>query len=274
MMPLGANTDQWIASIASYVRNSFGNRSPFITAEDVARVRAATTARKTMWTPEELESSVPRMLLAQPAWKVTASHNAAAAPGALTFTTWNSAAPQQPGMWFQVELPEAVRLAEIQFESPAPGGRGGGGGRGRGRGAAAAPGTLAPGQTPAPDAASAAAGRGAAPPAGAQSAAAAPVGSAPTAAQAGPAGPGAQPAPPEFTPPPAAYPRRYKVEVSMDGTTWSAPVAEGEGAGQSTVITFAPTPARFIRITQTATVENAPSWSIQRLRLFEVAQER
>ena len=27
-------------------------------------------------------------------------------------------APQQPGMWFQVELPEAVRLTEIQFESP------------------------------------------------------------------------------------------------------------------------------------------------------------
>ena len=231
MMPLGANTDQWIASIASYVRNSFGNRGPFITAEDVSRVRSATIARKTMWTPEELESSVPRMLLAQPAWKVTASHNAAAAPGALTFTTWNTAAPQQPGMWFQVELPEAVRLAEIQFESPAPGGRGGGGGR----------------------------GRGAAPPA---------------AVQAGPAGPGAQPTPPAFTPPPAAYPRGYKVEVSMDGTTWSAPVAEGEGAGPSTIITFAPTRARFIRITQTATAENAPSWSIQRLRLYEVAEGR
>jgi glucosylceramidase len=64
------------------------------------------------------------------------------------------------------------------------------------------------------------------------------------------------------------------VEVSIDGTTWSAPVAEGEGAGPSTVITLAPTRARFIRITQTATVENAPSWSIQRLRLYEVAGEK
>ena len=60
MMPLGANDDQWIAAIASYVRNSFGNRAPFISAADVARVRAATAARKTMWTPEELEATVPR----------------------------------------------------------------------------------------------------------------------------------------------------------------------------------------------------------------------
>jgi hypothetical protein len=251
MMPLGANTDQWIASIASYVRNSFGNRSPFITAEDVARVRAATTARKTMWTAEELGSSVPRMLLAQPGWKVTASHNAAAAPGALTFTTWNTAAPQQPGMWFQVELPEAVRLAEIQFESPAPGGRGGG----RGRGGPGGPGAQAPGVAPA-----AAPNVAPAPAPGAASAAPTP---AAASTQAGPAA---------FTPSPAAYPRRYRVEVSMDGTNWGTPVAEGEGTGPSTVITFAPVRATFVRITQTAVVEGATPWSIQRLRLYEVEE--
>ena len=59
MMPLGANDDQWIAAIASYVRNSFGNRAAFVTAADVARVRASTAARKTMWTPEELEAHGP-----------------------------------------------------------------------------------------------------------------------------------------------------------------------------------------------------------------------
>jgi mono/diheme cytochrome c family protein len=119
MMPMGVNDDQWIASIASYVRNSFGNRGTFIPPAEVARVRAATSARKTMWTPEELEASVPRVLVAQPTWKATASHNPEAAPGGLTFTTWNTNAPQQPGMWYQVELPEAVGFAEIQFESPA-----------------------------------------------------------------------------------------------------------------------------------------------------------
>ena len=56
----------------------------------------------------------------------------------------------------------------------------------------------------------------------------------------------------------------------MDGTTWSAPVAEGEGKGPSTVITFAPVRAKFVRITQTGTAEPPANWSIQRLRLYEV----
>jgi hypothetical protein len=178
-----------------------------------------------MWTAEELEASVPRVLIAQPSWKVTASHNPAAAPGALTFTTWNTAAPQQPGMWFQVELPDAVRLTEIQFESPGQGGRGGGGGRGRG---AVPPGEAAPGAPAAP-----------APP-------------------------------PVFTPPPPASPRQFKVEVSMDGSSWGSPIAQGEGKGTSTVITFAPVRAKYVRITQTGTAEPPVNWSIQRLRLYEV----
>jgi mono/diheme cytochrome c family protein/glucose/arabinose dehydrogenase len=240
MMPLGTNTDEWIANIASYVRNSFGNRSSFVTIADVARVRAATSARKTMWTPEELEASQPRLMLAQPSWKVTASHNPTAAPGALTFTTWNTAAPQQPGMWFQVELPEAVQLTEIQFESPGQGGRGGG------RGAAVA-----------------AAAQGA-PNAGA----AAPGTAAPQAGAAAPA------APPAFTPPPPASPRSYKVEVSMDGTSWGPPVAEGVGKGQSTAITFAPVRAKYVRITQTGTAEPPTPWSIQRLRLYEAGDAK
>ena len=41
----------------------------------------------------------------------------------------------------------------------------------------------------------------------------------------------------------------------MDGTSWGTPVAEGEGKGQSTVITFAPVRAKYVRITQTGTAE-------------------
>jgi putative membrane-bound dehydrogenase-like protein len=227
MMPFGSNNDEWIASVASYVRNSFGNRSAFVTPADVARVRAATSARKTMWTAEELQTSQPHLLLAQPSWKLTASHNPSAVAGALTYTTWNTAAPQAPGMWFQLELPEAVRLTEIQFESPGQGGRGGG----RGRGAA-------------PDAA----------PGAGQAAAPAP--------------------PPQAATPASASPRRYKVEVSTDGTTWSAPVAEGEGTGTSTTITFTPVRAKFVRITQTGAADGPTPWSIQRLRLYDVTESR
>ena len=255
MMPLGVNNDEWIAAIASYVRNSFGNRGSFIGSDDVAKVRAATGARKAMWTPEELEASVPRMLLAQPSWKVTSSHNANAAAGALTFTSWNSGTPQQPGMWFQVELPQAVRLAEVQFDSP--GGRGGGGGRGRGN-PAAAPGGARGTAAPAGDAA-----------AGGQPTS--PIAAAPanaTAAQPPPGPPPAFPAPAAST-----YPRGYKVEVSIDGSGWTA-VKEGKGSGTSTTIAFEPVVAKFVRITQTASIEGAPNWAIQRLRLYEVPDNK
>ena len=54
----------------------------------------------------------------------------------------------------------------------------------------------------------------------------------------------------------------------MNGTTWTE-VATGAGTGATTIITFKPTPAKFIRLTQTATPDAAPPWSITQLRLFE-----
>jgi len=80
---------------------------------------------------------------------------------------------------------------------------------------------------------------------------------------------------PQGSPPrPATYPRGYRVQLSMDGTTWSEPVAEGQGTGSPTVITIAPARTRFVRITQTATTENAPPWAIQQLQLYELRPER
>jgi mono/diheme cytochrome c family protein len=144
MIPMGSNSDQWVADVASFVRNSFSNNSAVVTAADVARVRAATASRKTSWTLTELLPTVPVLMESSPAWKVTASHASENAPRALTGQQqgWSSGVPQQQGMWFQVELPEAVQVAEVQIDAAAPGfGRGGGG-----RGAAAA----APGAPPAP----------------------------------------------------------------------------------------------------------------------------
>jgi hypothetical protein len=60
----------------------------------------------------------------------------------------------------------------------------------------------------------------------------------------------------------------------MDGATWSEPVAAGQGTGPSTTITFAPTRTKFVRITQTATTENAPPWAIQQLQLYELRTAR
>ena len=119
MVPMGQSPDDWIAAIASYVRNAFGNRASIVTAADVARVRAATANRKNkVWTTAELEASLPRLMMVE-GWKLTASHNPAIATQALGINPGTSGHAQQPGMWFQVELPQAVTLSEVQFTSTA-----------------------------------------------------------------------------------------------------------------------------------------------------------
>ena len=121
MVPMGTNTDEWVAAVSSYVRSGFGGNW-LVTPSDVARVRAATRGRTAPWTPQALQASLPRPLVSDPSWKVTASHNTTDAVRGINFAGWTSGAPQQPGMWFQVELPAAVTLQEIQFDSPNQGG--------------------------------------------------------------------------------------------------------------------------------------------------------
>jgi hypothetical protein len=174
-------------------------------------VHAVTADRKASWTVSELDASLPRQLVPAPTWKATASHEGHPSPqanaeggynylgnaaGALTFLGWTTGVPQQPGMWFQLELPDPVTLTEIRFAS------------------SAVSGGQAGGQV-------------------------------------------------------WTFPRAYKVQVSLDGNSWSAPVAEGEGVPGITQITLAPVSARFLRITQTATAADAPPWSMRLLRLYE-----
>ena len=197
MVPMGSNRDEWIASIASYVRNTFGNAAPFVSAADVARVRAVTASRTANWTFDQLVASVPAPLLADAAWKTTASHNTQTAAQAFNFATWSSGTAQAPGMWFQVELPQPTPITEIQFDSSRIGG-------GRGAGA---------------------------------------------------------------PPPTSGYPREYVLDISTDGAQWTT-VAKGAGTGVSTAIRFSPVQAKFVRLTQAASVDGAPPWSMLRLRLY------
>ena len=50
-----SNTDEWIANVATYVRNSFGNKASAISTEQVAKIRKKHEGRKTAWTQEELD---------------------------------------------------------------------------------------------------------------------------------------------------------------------------------------------------------------------------
>jgi mono/diheme cytochrome c family protein len=226
MVPMGANTDQWVAGIASYVRTNLGNSAGMVTPADVARVRAADASRKTPWTVAEIEARLPRPL-SPDGWKLTASAGQDAVDGALNLRGWISGTPQAPGMWFQVELPQAATVTEVQFDSPAARVRGQA--PGGARGAAAARG-----------------GRGAA-----------------RGGARGRAGGGFQ-----VTTIPQ-YPRGYRIETSMDGKTWSKPVAEGQGDGTRTDVSFAPAHAKYIRITQTGTADDSANWAISNLRIYE-----
>ena len=61
------------------------------------------------------------------------------------------------------------------------------------------------------------------------------------------------------------YPRGYEVKVSTDGRKWSQPVAQGKGEKAVTQITFEPTEAKYVRITQTG--KDRLYWSIHELHI-------
>ena len=290
MLPMAEKSDEWIASIASYIRNSFGNLAGVVTAADVARLRAATKDRREPWTVEELHSRlVPHVIDVTPGWRVSASTNAAGAARALSATGWTSGAPQRPGMWFQLELPAAATITQLQFVSASTGGRAigaapvegatsGSGATGEGASSPGRPATRAP-------SGEGARGRGASRPTGGVNASGAEAPSAEFPATTRGGGPrtigareptvpsGVTPSgAPAGAPPPIGYPRGYRVQISLDGSKWSEPIAQGAGRGPLTDIAFPPVEARFVRITQTDAVAGAPPWSIVNLKLWEMGK--
>ena len=186
MAPMGTNKDEWIAAIASYVRNAFGNVGTFVSPADVARVRAATADRKTFWKVDELVASLPAPLDVLPTWKASASHNPGTALGALELRVVDdrrAAASRACGS-----------KSSCRSRRPSP----------------SCSSIRRAAGSRAVDAADEATWR---------------------LRRATP--------PPAPLVPPGPYPRGYKVEVSTNGTTWTA-VAEGQGTPGSTTITFAP----------------------------------
>lgn len=124
MIAMDSNDDQWIAAVTSYIRNEFGNKGSFVYPEYVAQIREETVDRKSNYQYDELIGEIPKKLFPQDDWKVAASSTALQGVGstkdptyAFSYKGWQTETGQQPGMWFQVELPRPVNLAEIQFDS-------------------------------------------------------------------------------------------------------------------------------------------------------------
>src|SRR4030095_3703728 len=55
MPPMEANDDEWIASVLSYVRYSFGDDASTVRDDNVKDIRDETVGRKKYWTLKEIE---------------------------------------------------------------------------------------------------------------------------------------------------------------------------------------------------------------------------
>ncbi len=120
MVAMESNNDEWIAAVASFVRNSFGNDASLIRTNDVARLRAAFSTRGQAWTTEELNSVIPRNLTNRQGWKVSASENSSGAIHAIDGkleTRFDTGKEQVPGMWFQIELSEETVLSGLLLDA-------------------------------------------------------------------------------------------------------------------------------------------------------------
>ena len=120
MVPMASNDDEWIASVLSYIRTSFGNNGSLISTNDVARARAAGGQRDVPWTIEELLGVVPQLVGRPGKWKLSASHKGGSVRSAVDGkpnSRWDTGASQTPGMWFQIELPKVETLAGLQLDS-------------------------------------------------------------------------------------------------------------------------------------------------------------
>jgi hypothetical protein len=120
MVPMESNGDEWVAAVASYIRNSFGNHASLVTPKDVARVRAALKGRTEPWTLAELRDTLPQPLGEKKLWKVTASHHPQAAPFAIDGnlkTRYDTGTPQVPGMWYEIELPREATISGLELDA-------------------------------------------------------------------------------------------------------------------------------------------------------------
>ncbi|HEY3897403.1 MAG TPA: discoidin domain-containing protein [Chthoniobacter sp.] len=118
MVPMNTNDDAWIAAVASYVRNAFGNHGAMVAPEDVKHLREQSAARKEPWTVDTLLAGLPHPL--KPVdWKVTASENQAdiaLLTDGRTDNRWKTQNEQKSGQWIQVELPQETKILGVRLD--------------------------------------------------------------------------------------------------------------------------------------------------------------
>jgi mono/diheme cytochrome c family protein len=124
MQPMKEQSDQWIADVVSYIRNGLSNDASFVTAQQVAAIRAKTAKQASMYKYEALMKMVPQEFPADASWKFTASNTVSTRVGgnasprsATNYEGWSTGITQAKDMWYQIEFPQSVNLSEFHFTS-------------------------------------------------------------------------------------------------------------------------------------------------------------
>ena len=118
MAGMGTNSDQWIAEVTTYIRNSFGNEAAITSPELVAFLREKYQDRDKPWTEEELEQIAPKPL-SREGWKLKASHGAKGLKYLVDGdrkSRYTTDKRQMKGMWIEVELPEEVLVSGFKMD--------------------------------------------------------------------------------------------------------------------------------------------------------------
>ena len=119
MLPMSANSDQWIADVITYVRNNFGNQANLIEPTDVKRIRAASKDRIGPWTLAELVKYDPPSM-DRKKWKLASSHGGdklGLSVDGNKGSRWDTGATMRPGMWFSIQLPQPTRVLALSLDS-------------------------------------------------------------------------------------------------------------------------------------------------------------
>ena len=117
MVAMGTNSDEWIADVVTYIRNSFGNRSGVTKASTVKALREMHQDRTEPWTQKELEALSPKNMERKD-WKLTASDGASTLESAIDGkmkTRYTTGVAQKKGMWVQIELPKMASLSGLKL---------------------------------------------------------------------------------------------------------------------------------------------------------------
>jgi len=119
MAAMGTNSNEWIADITTYIRNSFGNKNKLTTPASVSVLRKDFKSRTEPWTQAEFEDLDPP-LLDRSKWKMAASHNKRSAKYAIdgkSNTRFTTRHKQQPGMWLRADLSKPARIKGIIIDT-------------------------------------------------------------------------------------------------------------------------------------------------------------